>query len=109
MPSLTSPVGARASFGPLLVLVLACTSAFGCSKLIDEKRCAELLDHYTDRLIDQSRPRATAGEREQLRSRTRAKALLDPEFRACPQRVSEEAFDCAVRASSSDEIERCLM
>lgn len=97
------PLG-RAPLGALVLLSLV-----GCSTLIDERRCIELLDHYTDRLIDQARPGASNGERAKLKSLAREKARLDPEFRACPQRVTEAAFECASRAATSDEIERCLL
>lgn len=101
--------GSERGAGLFAALVLFFAALMGCSRPIDEKRCVQLLDHYTDRLIDQSRPGASSSEREQLRARARAKALLDPEFRACPERVTEEAFNCAANAASSDEMERCLM
>jgi hypothetical protein len=81
----------------------------GCSRLASERECLELLDLYTDKVTDQARPKADAPERAKLKSLAREQARRDPEFAACPDRVTEAQVRCAKAALNADEIERCLM
>jgi hypothetical protein len=80
-----------------------------CSKPITEDECGQLLDHYTDKVIDQTRSKANRGERRQMILEARQKAKLDPAFSECSSRVTRAAFDCALSAQSADQIERCLL
>lgn len=80
-----------------------------CAPQVTDAECVHLLDRYTDKLIDQTRPRATAHERALLIEDARQKARIDPEFRACPDRVSRAQLDCALAAAGADEMERCLL
>lgn len=91
-------------FGVASVLVLS-----GCGKTVTEDECTQLLDHYTDKVIEQARPSTRQGERRQLMERTRKAAALDPEFAECSSRVSRRAFECAMAAHNADQIERCLL
>lgn len=89
--------------------VAFCLSATGCGKPLSQEECGALLDHYTEKVIDQARPKATRAERSELILEARQKAELDPEFSACGSRVSRNEFECAIQAQSADQIERCLM
>lgn len=71
--------------------------------------CTTLLDHYTEKVIDQARPSASQAERSALILEARQKSKLDPEFSACANRVSRAEFECAMQAVNADQIERCLM
>lgn len=80
-----------------------------CSKSVNEEQCGQLLDRYTDKVIDQARPSTKAAERLELQQAARKKAKLDPAFSQCSARVNQEQFDCAMAAGNADQIERCLM
>lgn len=95
---------------PLAAAGLAlCLSATGCGKPLSQEECGTLLDHYTEKVIDQARPKASRAERSELVFEARQKAQLDPEFSACSSRVSRNEFECAMQAVNADQIERCLM
>ena len=82
---------------------------FGCQKPLEDPECVRLLDHYTDKVIDQARPSTSTAERLELTLAARRKAELDPAFAECSNRVSRSQFDCAMLAESADQIERCLL
>jgi hypothetical protein len=84
-------------------------AALGCGKPLSEEECGELLDRYTDTVIEQARPSTGPAERSELILKTRQKAALDPEFATCTSSVSRAAFECAMGAQNADQIERCLM
>jgi hypothetical protein len=81
----------------------------GCGRPLSQNECLDLLDRYTDKIIDQARPSAGQGERIQLVREARKKASLDPQFAECPSRVSRSAFECAMAAANADQMERCLL
>lgn len=68
-----------------------------------------MLDRYTDKLIDQSKPSLKPLERQDLILKARQKAAADPEFQSCPRRVRRAQFECAMAAGDADAIERCLL
>lgn len=100
-----SRVGLKAQ----LICGMCVLSATGCQKPLTESECAQLLDHYTERVIEQSRPSAKPAERAKLVGEARLKAARDPEFAACSTRVRRTQFECALASQSADEIERCLL
>ena len=80
-----------------------------CRAPLTESECAQLLDHYTERVIEQSRPSAKPAERAKLVGEARLKAARDPEFAACSAKVERHQFECALASHNADEIERCLL
>ena len=82
---------------------------FGCAEPLRPPECTRLLDRYAELLFGIDRPDTTAEERLRLRRKTLEKAAEDPAFRRCPSKVSRSQFDCAMRAVSVDELERCLI
>jgi hypothetical protein len=71
--------------------------------------CAQLLDRYAELLLRSDRKDLAAEDRLRLRREARLKAAQDPDFRQCSQRVSRRQFECAMKAGSVDEMERCLI
>jgi hypothetical protein len=80
-----------------------------CRPAITEQECLKLLDHYTDKQIDQARPSTRPAERFVLIEQARVRATSDPEFATCTTKVSRSAYECAMAAGSADAIERCLL
>lgn len=105
----------RASWGFRLPRWSTCAwfpcALFGiaCAEPLSEAECFDLLDRYTDKVVDQARPGASSAERSELQLQARQKALLDPEFSVCSAAVSRAEFECAMAANTADDIERCLL
>jgi hypothetical protein len=89
-----------------LTAALWCVS---CGKPLSQSECEQLLDHYTDLLVQAYRPESTGPQRIVARASARAKAQRDPAFVQCSREVSRAAFECAMRAVSPDALEQCLL
>ena len=92
----------------LMVALSACLLVSGCGQSLSQEECFKLLEHYTDKQIDQARPSTRTADRSVLLEQARARATTDPEFATC-RTLSRSAYDCAMAAGSADAIERCLL
>lgn len=95
----------------LIALLAAALLVAGCRRgpPPTPEECARLLDRYTDALLRADGHKPTSAEREQAAAGARARAATHPAFARCTREVSRESMDCASRAFSADEIERCLI
>ncbi len=91
----------------LLLLLLLVLPA--CSRPLDAEECNELLDHYTELLAKSQDPDVTGDELIRLRKKARARAAQTREFSRCSAKVPRAKWECAMKAPSVDEAERCLM
>ncbi len=94
---------------PWCVVLAASFLLSGCGRPLSEQECVELLDRYTEKVIEQARPSTSQAERSELVLEARQKAKHDPQFAECRVRVSRADFECAMRAGNADQIERCLL
>lgn len=96
---------------PRLILVAVCCALVACNHPLDDHECDALLDHYTERLLHEERPRLSFVEvkKKQQEARKLARDVPRFEFERCAELVSRDKFDCAMHAVNVDGIERCLM
>ncbi|MEO8902881.1 MAG: hypothetical protein ABI488_12645 [Polyangiaceae bacterium] len=95
---------------PARALLLGCALILcACGKPPTHDECNALLEHYVELLANSDRPGTNAAELHKLQLQAREKAKDDPEFRACSDRVSRRAYDCAMNASNADLLEQCLL
>jgi hypothetical protein len=93
----------------LTPLLFVAALSFGCSRPLDADECNQLLDHYTELLVKSTNPTITEEEVLRLQRDARAKAAGDPEFSRCSAKVSRRQWECAMKAPTADDIERCLL
>ena len=82
-----------------------------CREPLSPLECQQLLAHYTERLVVDEHPGATATEvsAKQLAAQAAAETRPEFEFNACAKRVKRKQFECAMAASNVDDFERCLI
>jgi hypothetical protein len=80
-----------------------------CDERVSAEQCDALLDRYVELLAASDGRETSAEELLRLQREARLRASLDPEFARCTEEVSKRELDCAMRAPSADEIERCLL
>jgi hypothetical protein len=81
----------------------------GCSRPLDADECNQLLDHYTELLAKSLNPGISDEEILRMQKEARAKAAGDPEFARCSSKLSRRQWECAMKAPSADDVERCLL
>ncbi len=81
----------------------------GCGKPLSHEECSELLDRYVDLLAQSDQPDAGAATLLHLQVQARAKAARDPAFAGCAEHVSRSQWQCAMKATDADTLERCLL
>ncbi len=112
MSALAIPAAGKAWFRGLRAwacLVGCAVLSQGCEKRPSPAECDALLDHYVELLVHSDRPGTNAAELQKLQQQAREKAKVDPEFAACPERVSRRELECALHAANADLLEQCLL
>ncbi|HET7540730.1 MAG TPA: hypothetical protein VFK05_12685 [Polyangiaceae bacterium] len=112
MTGFVIPRGGKAWLGSSAArwLLLSCALfSQACGKRPSPAECDALLDHYVELLVNSDRPGTNAGELHKLQQQAREKAKSDPEFAACPERVSRRELECALSAANADLLEQCLL
>jgi hypothetical protein len=85
------------------------TLCVGCQRPLTQAECHELLDRYVELLVRSDRPGTTKERVLELKLEAREKARQSAEFQTCPERVARAAYECALKANTADQIERCLL
>lgn len=96
---------------PLLLVcgLLLGLGAHACQTKLTSAQCAQLLDRYVEFLVKAENPEVSAMRLAQRRREARQLAARSASFQECPRAVSQEAFECALRASNADQLEQCLL
>ncbi len=92
---------------PLILLTVPWFVA--CAEPASPEQCTQLLDRYVERLGNSDGREPSSEEILRLQREARARAAASAEFARCPEHVSKRQYECAMRANSADEIDRCLM
>jgi hypothetical protein len=80
-----------------------------CDEHISAEQCTALLDRYVELLVASDGRKSSTEEILRLQREARARAAQDPEFARCTEEVSKQEWECAMRAPTADDVERCLL
>jgi hypothetical protein len=105
----TTPDRLSRSVGALLLVatLAAAASTASCRKKASSKQCDELLDHFSEIVVKEHFPDAGAEQVTAERTRERAEAKGD-ELKNCTSEVQPEEHACAMKATTSEAIIKCL-
>lgn len=70
--------------------------------------CQAMLDRYVEHVVHAHDSKPTPTELATRKAQARALAAGDQAFARCPTHITREEADCAMRANTADEFERCL-
>lgn len=101
MHALTRP----AFVGGLVMVLLA---EAGCRRKATEAQCDALVDHYTELAMKEQYPDAGPAEIEAQRKHVREESKGDDDFKNCTSEVEAADYTCAMKATTTEGIERCL-
>lgn len=82
--------------------------AAGCKAKATAAQCDALLDRYAQLVVTEKYPDASAMQVEAERTRERTEARGDDAFKNCSSEVSHTELECAMKATSSDAMLKCL-
>jgi len=88
-----------------VVLVVVSTA---CKKKVSSKQCEELLDHFSELVVKERFPDAGAEMVAAERTRERAEARGADAFKNCTSEVQADEHACAMKATSSEALIKCL-
>lgn len=96
---------------PALIALLSLLALAGCKRGAKPTKdeCDRLLDRYTEALLRADGHKPSPQEVEKAAGVARERAATHAAFQRCTSDVSRESMDCAQKAYSADEIERCLI
>ncbi len=84
-----------------LALVVAFALPCACKKKVNDAQCGELL--VKEKLKDAPPEKVKAEQ-----ARERDEAQRDDDFKNCTTELSMEDYACAMKAETSDALEKCL-
>ena len=93
-------------FGGALMTVFVTTPS--CTKKASQKQCDQLLDRFAELVVKERFPDAGAAEIDAERARERGEAKADQAFKNCTSEVQADEFACAMKATTSEALIKCL-
>jgi hypothetical protein len=88
-------------------IVAAVWLATGCKPKVSARQCDEIIDRFADMVVRERFPDAGADEITKERQREREEAKSD-ELRNCTSEVQLPEHACAIKATSSKALLKCL-
>lgn len=70
--------------------------------------CQAMLDRYVEHIVYAIEPKPKAAELNRFKAQAREHAAEDQAFVRCPTYMTRDEADCALKANTADEFERCL-
>ncbi len=80
----------------------------GCKKKVDSEQCDRLIDRYASLVVQERLKDAPPEQIKAEQAREREEARGDENFRSCVSEVTEQEFDCAMKAQTTASLEKCL-
>jgi hypothetical protein len=75
---------------------------------VNEAQCGELLDRYASLVVRERHPDATPEAIASEQAREREAAQHDDDFKNCTSELSTEDYACAMKATTSEALVKCL-
>ena len=92
----------------LVVFAIVTSSVVGCSKKVTPQQCDAIVEHYAELVVRDTKKDASAEEIKVEKARETKEAKSDDAFRNCTSEIEPADYDCAMKATSADAVEKCL-
>jgi hypothetical protein len=79
-----------------------------CNPKITTQQCDALLGRYSQLVVNEKYPDASATDLSVEEQREKREARGDDAFKNCSSEVSQSEFLCAMGAATADALEKCL-
>jgi hypothetical protein len=91
-----------------LAVCIASALALSCKAKASRDQCDALLEHYAALVVKDKMPDASADAIKAEQEREKNEARGDDAFKNCSSEVSAAEYECAMRATTPDAVEKCL-
>lgn len=88
-----------------LVALASCSSGPPAT----EAECLAVLERYVAYSMRREGAKPSAASVAEVQALVRQRALASPAFRHCPGELERRDLECALKAYTADEMERCLV
>ena len=88
--------------------LLAALAMVGCKKKVTPAQCEAIVDHYAELVVEEKMPDASAETIASERAREKSEAHGDDVFKNCSSEIEPADYDCAMKATTPDALEKCL-
>lgn len=92
----------------VLLFALLAGTAFIWRQKVSQAQCDALLDHYAELVVKEQYPDAGPQEIAAEKQRERSEAKRGDEFKNCTSEVQSSEHDCAMKATTSEGVIKCL-
>ena len=90
------------------MFAIVTSSVVGCSKKVTPQQCDAIVEHYAELVVRDTKKDASAEEIKVEKARETKEAKSDDAFRNCTSEIEPADYDCAMKATSADAVEKCL-
>lgn len=87
-----------------LVVVMCC----GCKKKVTPTQCEAIVERYAELVVKEKMPDASATDIAAESAREKTEAHGDDAFKNCASEVEPSDYECAMKATTPDALEKCL-
>lgn len=99
----------RAPFYLVIIgLAVVAFAAFAWKRKATQTQCEDLLDHYAELVVREQMPEAGAAQISAEKQRERVEASRSDEFKNCSSEVQPSEHECAMKATTSNAVIKCL-
>lgn len=89
-------------------VALAFVMLAGCKKKVTPAQCEAIVDRYAELVVKEKMPDASAETIANERTREKSEAHGDEVFKNCAAEVDPGDYDCAMKATTPEALEKCL-
>ena len=89
-------------------VAIGALAMIGCKKKVTPAECDAIVDHYAELVVREKMPDASAETIATERAREKSEAHGDDAFKNCASEIEPADYDCAMKATTPDALEKCL-
>jgi len=109
MHALVTPLRLRVlPRGALVAALLLAALPGGCKEHVSRAQCDELLARFAELVVKEKLPGAPPEAVRAEQAREREEAARDDSFKNCTTEVRRDEYRCAIAATTSESLIKCL-
>ncbi|HEY1959484.1 MAG TPA: hypothetical protein VGH28_27925 [Polyangiaceae bacterium] len=92
----------------LAAIAIGALAMVGCKKKVTPTECEAIVDRYAELVVKDKMPDASAETIASERAREKSEAHGDDVFKNCASEIEPVDYDCAMKSTTPEALEKCL-